>query len=315
LINTKLILVDGITGSGKTVTSHYIYRQMVKNGIKVKWHAEMEIDNPFHIRIEGGDKLTEAEWLDKFFEIYPKQLEKFAKEAEKDDVIHIVDCFLFQGILYGLLLCDCERSRIDRFYVQYMKIMKKLNPVVIHFYQNDVKEALRLNLERRSDDWKALIITRDEKELYYKNRNLSGVEGFMKFFKEMSDIALKLFDKIKWVKIKIENSGQNWDDYRKRITDFLDIKQYEEKLYNSEFKKYCGTYYGQSHMFRFHEIRKHHYLEFNSHNFRLTSVSKNEYLIEGYPGAWKFYTYAGKRKFKFTQDHFHIKAGTIFEEQ
>lgn len=36
MIKTKLILVDGITGSGKSTTAYYIARQIEKNGIKVR---------------------------------------------------------------------------------------------------------------------------------------------------------------------------------------------------------------------------------------------------------------------------------------
>jgi len=36
MLNTKLILVDGMTGSGKSTTAHFIARQLEKNGIKVK---------------------------------------------------------------------------------------------------------------------------------------------------------------------------------------------------------------------------------------------------------------------------------------
>lgn len=314
MINTKLILVDGITGSGKSTTSHYILRQLEKNGIKAKWYPEVINDHPFHIRIEGGDKLAEAEWLDRFFDVYPKQLAKFAKEAEKDDTVHIVECFVFQDILAWLVMFECDRDRIKRFYGQYMKIMKKLNPAVIHFYQEDVKEALRLNFERRGDDWKSSIISRDEQGLFYKNRNLTGEEGFYKFFGELSDIALKLFDGLNCAKIKIENSGHNWDEYRKRITEFLKIKQHREKLYDSGFKKYCGEYLGNGYMYKFYEKNRHHYMDSFWPSIRIIPVLRNEYAIEGHPGSWKFYTYGGKRKFKFTQDHYHIKAGTVVEE-
>jgi len=314
MIKTKLILVDGITGSGKSTTSHYLARQLAKNGIRVKWYPEVENDHPFHIKIDGGDKLKEAEWLDRFFDVYPKQLAEFAEKAEKTDTVNIVECFIFQDILAWLVMYDCDIDRIKKFYGQYMQIMKKLNPVVIHFYQKDAKEALRLNFERRGNEWKKDIVSSYEDGLFYKNRNLSGEDGFFKFYGEISDIALKLFDCLDCEKIKIENSGHNWAGYRKRIAMFLDIKQYKEKFYDSGFKRYCGTYFGHGYLYKFHEKNRHHYLDTYWLNCRLLPVSRNEYLTEIYPGTLKFYTYGGKRKFKFTQDHFHIKAGTIIEE-
>ena len=46
MIKTKLILVDGISGSGKSTTAHFIHRQIEKNGIKVKWFYEQEDNHP-----------------------------------------------------------------------------------------------------------------------------------------------------------------------------------------------------------------------------------------------------------------------------
>jgi thymidylate kinase len=310
MINTKLIFVDGISGSGKSTTAHYLYRQLVKNGIKTKWYFETDQSSPFRVRIDtGGKDIPENEWLDKFYECYPRQIAEFAEKAIKDDVVYIIECFLFQNILLFLIMYESDRDRIVRFYRQYMEIMKKLNPAVIHFFQKDVKKAVRLNFERRGDEWKNFIISRDEKGLFFKNRNLSGEEGFVKFFEEMSDIALRLYDGLYFAKIKIENSGQDWNEYRKKITDFLKIKQYEEELYDKDFKDFYGEYLGHGYLFKFSEKNKRHFLD-TFLNGNLLHVSKNEYAIESYPFTLKFYKYGGVRKFRFTKDFSHIQAGS-----
>ncbi|NOR44359.1 MAG: hypothetical protein GQ534_02145 [Candidatus Delongbacteria bacterium] len=41
-MKTKLIIVEGIAGSGKSTTAHYIARQLEKNEIKAKWYYEEE---------------------------------------------------------------------------------------------------------------------------------------------------------------------------------------------------------------------------------------------------------------------------------
>jgi thymidylate kinase len=46
MIDTKLILVDGIPGAGKSTTAQFIARQLEKNGIKTKIYNETDNNHP-----------------------------------------------------------------------------------------------------------------------------------------------------------------------------------------------------------------------------------------------------------------------------
>ena len=59
MINTKIIFVDGITGSGKSTITHFIARQLEQNGIKARWFHEEEEGNPFWLLDRIKDETDE----------------------------------------------------------------------------------------------------------------------------------------------------------------------------------------------------------------------------------------------------------------
>lgn len=102
MINTKLIFVDGISGSGKSTTAHYIARQLEKNGIKVKWFHEDERDHPLDSMEEGDDKIDQ-QYITRFLEEYPKKWEKFINSIKNEEGVYIVESYLFQDIIFSPL--------------------------------------------------------------------------------------------------------------------------------------------------------------------------------------------------------------------
>jgi thymidylate kinase len=80
MINTKLILVDGLPGSGKSTIAHFLARQMELNDIKVKWIYETIDDHPLEYHVKEFKLET---FLDEFESAYPDHLQKFIDQILK----------------------------------------------------------------------------------------------------------------------------------------------------------------------------------------------------------------------------------------
>lgn len=283
MIKTKLIFVDGITGSGKSTTAHFICRQLNKNGIKAKWFYEIDQGNPFSFRPNKAVK-TEEEHAKLYLADYTKQLEKLADEFLKDDTVYIAESFLFQDVLNPLLYWDIDRDTVFNFYKDFIKAVAKLDPVVIHYYQDDVPAALRKNFQIRGDSWKANRIATKEEFAYCKNRNLKGEEGYINFFQEMSDISLMLFKTFDFRKLQIENSKKDWISYRKQVLEFLDIKQADEILFDKSYEKYCGNYLE----LKVHIVDDRLCIDTYWPDLKLIQTATDEFEIEGMPTSIQF---------------------------
>jgi len=282
MLNTKLIFVDGITGSGKSTTAHFIARQIEKNGLKVKWFHEEETDHPFAL-MESKEDESDADYVQRNLKEYPKKWIDFVDKVKDDDCIYIMESYLFQDII-STSLEDVDKQTIKDHVHELCLIAACLNPVVIYFHQEDVESAVRANWQRRGEVWKNSIVSRDEKSLFCTNRNLSGEIASLKFWQEISEIASELFAELTFPKIQLESSKPDWQNFRTQILDFLELKMVEEILFDSSFERFCGNYC------EFLIYVKDNHLCYNAGwpDIKLLPVGENEFEIDGFPMKIKF---------------------------
>ena len=111
MINTKLIFVDGIGGSGKSTTAHFIARQMEKNNIKAQWFHENEDDHPLKWP-EKKENDTKYQLEKRRIETFPQQWKKMIDKFKNDDCVYIIESYLFQDVIWDLLVCHLPKEEI-----------------------------------------------------------------------------------------------------------------------------------------------------------------------------------------------------------
>ena len=314
MLNTKLILVDGITGSGKSTTAHYIARQMEKNGIKVKWLYEQENKHPL-LEIPIKKDESNEDHTKRVLVEYPKKWIDFVNKIKDDEYIYIVESYLFQDvIMFPHFMNDLESQKIKDFSHSILKIASCLNPVLIHYYQKNVDKAIRQNWKRRGHDWTKGFINFFEMTPYCKNRSIKGKKGVVKLWDDFTSLTLELFKEFNFRKIQIENSEHKWEEYRNNILKFLKLKKIEEVLYSDSFKLFHGEYLGSGQLFKLHEKDDRLCIDMFWPNLKLLPVSKSELEMEGFPISLKFYNYRGKKKLKLIKADCYYKEGSVASE-
>jgi hypothetical protein len=317
MIKTKLILVDGITGSGKSTTAHFIARQMEKNGVRVKWYYEQEKNHPLRLDQKEAEKQkdeSDADYSKRIMEKEPVIWTDFVNKIKDDDTVYIVESFLFQDVLLLHLMNDVDTQTIKDYSRKLLDIVRSLDPVLIHLYQKDVDKSLRLNWDRREEEWTKWFISAFEACDYCKNSNIIGEAGVIQLWQDFTDFTVDLFSEYDFRKLQIENSAQDWVNYRKKILKFLDLKYFEEKLYDSSFRRYFGEYLGNGNLAKFHEKNDRLLIDLFWPDIKLIPVSKNVCETEGFPITYKFYSYAGKKKIKLTKADCYYDTGSILNE-
>jgi len=287
MLNTKIIFVDGIPGSGKSTIAHFIARQLNKNGIKAKWFIEMERNHPLE-ELEKNEDESETDFAYKQLNNYPQRWLDFVIKAQDDDCVYIFESYPFQDILDFCLQIDMDRLSIKNYIHQLMSITSSLNPAIIHFYQSDVDQAIRKICLNRSNDWKMYAIENSENFLFCKNRNYIGETAFIKQCEEVVRISLELFSEFEIPKLQIENSAHDWDNYRKQILDFIEIPMIDELLYQSSYDRYCGYYSGKNYWLKIHVDGNRLWVDDSWANMKLLPLSEDEFEIEAIPAAFKF---------------------------
>ena len=126
MIDTKLILIEGQSGSGKTWTSQYLAYHCEKNNIPARWYHEQD-----------KQVLEILDARSDFSEIKIAQWKAFVSKAKESKTVNILDSrFLMNSV--GFFFAMDEIAQLAEFESLWEDIVKPLNPVFIYFYQSDV---------------------------------------------------------------------------------------------------------------------------------------------------------------------------------
>lgn len=231
-LDSKIIFIEGIAGSGKSTTGQLLYSNLYKHGYTVKLIHEFCRPHPIHeLNIEEPKT-----WISKTLENWHNLADTLVKTNE----IMIMDGTLFQCTIGVLLEMDVKVPIIRKYAEQVPYIIKPLNPILIYFYQNDIQMALRTAYEQREDGWRRRVNDFVSDARFFKNRKLCGLDGYVEYNQVLRNITDNLYSEYNLKKISIENSGGDWKLYHHIIAEFLSVPLVEAD--DVQHNDYTGVY-------------------------------------------------------------------------
>ncbi len=219
---SRLILVDGITGSGKSTTAQFICQQLEASGIKAKWYHEEEPGHPLESRFDVEHLQGEAE-IEGFCEETPELWRRFAEMAQSDDRVHIIESYLLQDTARVLFQNNVDRGRITQLIKQILQSVTPLNPALVYFWQQDAAASLRRIWERRGERWAKWCIETDASAPYSQTVAGSNEEKAIALWRDYQAYANELVAGLTIPKLCIENTTPDWQRYQQQIADFLGL--------------------------------------------------------------------------------------------
>ena len=238
MLRTKLILVDGLPGSGKSTTAQFIALQLERNHIPVRWFYELEPSHPIH-----AFHVWSREGPEKFIETIIKNWRSFVAREIRSNKVNIFESTLFQSTIRLLLQSDIPKHTITEYAFRTQEIIRELQPVLIYFSSPDVARALREICEKRKNVWEQYLIRVIDGSTYGKNHRLQNFEGLVTFFQEYQKLTRSLFSTFEMKKLAIDNSQGDWKVYHQQICDFLALPLIEaQHVSEGCLAKFTGTY-------------------------------------------------------------------------
>ena len=223
----RLVIVEGIVGSGKSTTIGFVATSLEKANKRVRSIPEATMPHPTC----AFGELTHPfqPWLD----VTPAGLAEqslskwrsFVDSARAFDVVPILDGQLFHGDLTNLFLMEVEWDRIAEYSRAVEKIIRPLNPLLIYLYQKDVERALRAIAVQRGDAWVKYQVDWKLQAPYSRRRGLDGLDGLIALYKDYRQLTDELYAGLDLAKLAIENSQQDWPVYYERILRGLAVGQ------------------------------------------------------------------------------------------
>ena len=233
MLNSKLILIDGLPGLGKSTTASTFASRLKSKHFSVNLWLETETEHPLNV---GGDLhpagFTTGEALFKrytpetFVEESLERWQEFVHTASASEAINVLDSFPFQNSIRILLQMDARFDFMLAYALRVEALIMPLNPLLIYFNQSDISQAFShvdQITAQRGKEWTDYVIRLVTNCPYAEARNLTGFEGVLTFIKDYKQIIDALLPHSRIPRLVLEHCSGNWDECYMQIAVFLKL--------------------------------------------------------------------------------------------
>jgi len=233
--DTKLILVEGLSGLGKSTTAEKLAVKIKRSGLPCDWYHEMSENHPIHriypTRSADYRARSEALW------------QAFVDRGRREERIQVIESRFLQNSAMDMLFDNHPIDEIVDHNHRLQAIIAPMSPVLIYLDQDDVGayvsrlygqimagETWMLQMlasrwfRARGIMWPSPLLKVMPKLLFQRLRD-SQRNAFVRFFDAYRELASKLFGDFPYPKLLVVNPRDNWDKSFRRVETFFDLEE------------------------------------------------------------------------------------------
>jgi hypothetical protein len=216
----RLVIVEGIMGSGKSTTMRFIAKQLQDAGRPAVTIHEGTDPHP----VRATDELEH--WFEPWRDATPQHL---VDRALARWTAFVADTHaqtagqLFHGDLTHLLLMDAEPALIFTYIQKLTTVIAPLDPFVFYLWQENVEDAIRTVCAERGPEWIDHQVNWKLAVPYCTRKGYMKLKGLISLYRDYRQITDDLFQTLPFDKLAIENSGRDWPAYERQIQHALGL--------------------------------------------------------------------------------------------
>jgi hypothetical protein len=238
-MQTKLVLVEGVTFTGKSTLSEYIASQLRLNGHAAEWVSEGLMWDKYFPRILAA--LDQTQPISD--EVLWEDWSGFVQAVKDAPEIFVVDAALSFAAVYPLQAEDRPQAAILAMLARIEELCAPLHPRVIHL-MGDQEQLARASIVERGERWEKQLVDQAEAAPYQKARGRSGVEGAISFLQEEQELMHVVLEAGGWQTLTLDVTSGDRETNRLAVLSFLGIDEVRVELpaLAAPLQAFTGTY-------------------------------------------------------------------------
>lgn len=226
--NSGLIMLDGLPGTGKSMTGQWLAAHLQQRGIHAHWLPEAHVPHPlwWYDYWNGKEYLVpdfDRTPIETYFQTSLKRWKEFTSSPELSEQLVVAESFFFQNTSAMFLMGGAHPNRLLEYAREVQQVTYPLQPSLIYLSHADSAAALRRICELRGLEFQDELIRNMESFPYLKHGDLKGLEGVSVLWQDIQTLTDSLFEEFPHPKLDIETSDGNWPAYRQLILEFLGL--------------------------------------------------------------------------------------------
>ncbi|MEW4491103.1 hypothetical protein AB1L42_23710 [Thalassoglobus sp. JC818] len=235
---SKLILVDGMPGTGKSTLSQFILLEMRARGQTTRWWHEESPDHPLRLFFDPQRYQTQREYFDDVIIRWHSHLQRL----EHTGGVEVFDVSILQNHVRSLLIFDCHRNQILDLIRKIEEVIHNFDAVFVYSKPFDIAENFRTIVAKRGKELLNLWVAAHDNYPFTKNRQLSGYTGFIAFWEEFDEISDRIFEQLSISKLRQVVTEENWNTRKSELLNYLDIPLSQASALATSLSRFEGRY-------------------------------------------------------------------------
>ncbi len=234
----KLILVEGLPGSGKSTTAQWLYHSFCQSEIPSQWFYELSGNHPLSYSSDI-DKISKKLILKESVDLW----EAFAQSTIDDSKVTIIDSGFFQKNILRMMSMNINRNDIHNYALQVEVMIGKYDAHFIYLNSGDAETHMLKAYKKRGRRFQDALVQWSNSMEYSVCNGYMKVSGSLAFWRDYKELCDSIYRKFRLNKIEIDVAKEVWPEHYTTLSRLLGIKGYDNVNNSSAFHgKLSGDY-------------------------------------------------------------------------
>ena len=211
----RLILVEGMIGSGKTTTAGHLADWLSRRGEDVRAFDEGAADHP--IRTRRVDELLAAPAPDDPRAYSAGQWRRLAERCLRDEQTVILESVFLQNSVMPAFIDDAPVATVTEICTEIQRQAAPAEPFLVYLRPTDIAAAIARVHQARGEPWSPRNVAYVQDCPWARRRNLRGRDAVIRLYQAWEPVATQLYDRYPFPKLMVPDPQHDWPAALHRI--------------------------------------------------------------------------------------------------
>jgi thymidylate kinase len=204
----RLILIEGMIGSGKTTTAEHLGNWLSRRGEDVRIFDEGAADHP--IRTRRVDELLAAPAPGDPDVYSASQWRRLAERCRHSGQTIILESIFLQNSAMPAFIDGAPAATVTEICAHIQRQAAPAEPFLVYLRPNDIAAAITRTHRTRGEPWSPRNLAFVEDSPWARHRNLRGLDAVIRLYQAWEPVVGELYERYPFPKLMVPDPQHDW---------------------------------------------------------------------------------------------------------